>query len=40
MSIANDFNNNIDKTDRGIAHYHLPVCLNSMSFIKHPAIIL
>lgn len=34
MSIANDFNNNIDKTDRGIAHYHLPGLFEFYEFYK------
>lgn len=34
MNIANDFNNNIDKTDRGIAHYHLPGLFEFYEFYK------
>ena len=34
MSIANDFNDNIDKTDRGIAHYHLPGLFEFYEFYK------
>ena len=34
MSIANDFNNNIDKSDRGIAHYHLPGLFEFYEFYK------
>ena len=34
MSIANDFNNNIDKTDRGIVHYHLPGLFEFYEFYK------
>ena len=34
MNIVNDFNNNIDKTDRGIAHYHLPGLFEFYEFYK------
>lgn len=34
MNIESDFNNNIDKTDRWIAHYHLPGLFEFYEFYK------
>ena len=34
MNIESDFNNNIDKTDRRIAHYHLPGLFEFYEFYK------
>lgn len=34
MNIESNFNNNIDKTDRWIAHYHLPGLFEFYEFYK------